>query len=164
MSEGTSQSKVLTLKRLIVVLALLGLLLATGLIVTWLSRPGKVTFSVLQPAGQTVLCHLVVDGQAHEIEDVVPFWHHYEATELRFAATCLDPTVTAGVAVVVDGPSIDFGSATGVGLKGVYQHHWWSGRCQFEGMTSTHIANMRASAMAERGEAGGNEGNEVPSP
>ncbi len=84
-ADAPQRTSLLTPTRVVAALALGVALLAGAVFFAWAAGPRTITLEVTQPAGQTVVCHFVVDGKAESHEDTAPVTYHFEAHELRYA-------------------------------------------------------------------------------
>ncbi len=154
--EPSNRPRLVTPTRIIVLIAISAFALLGVLLSAWLSRPSTLNVDITAPVGETVVCHVVVDGRAESYEDLVPVTYHFDAHDLAFAVVCIDPTA-ADVEVTWSSHTGSGGATVGAGVKGSYVGHWWGSFWKFETMTATHVATMRTSVAQGEKQSGGNE-------
>ncbi len=159
-ADALQRRSLLTPTRVVAALALCVALLAGAVFFAWAAGPRTITLEVTQPAGQTVVCHFVVDGKAESYEDTAPVTYHFEAHELRYAIIPRDASPPTEVTVAFRDQSGTGGNITAPGVTGGYTANWWGTAFHDRPMTPTHVATMLKSVTAQ-GETGGNEGNEA---
>lgn len=159
-ADAPQRTSLVTPTRVVTALALGAALLAAAVFFAWSSGPRTITLDVTQPAGQTVVCHFVVDGKPESHEDTAPVTYHFEAHQLRYAIIARDSSPPADVTVTIHDRSGTGGVSTAPGVTGAFTANWWGTVSHIGSMTPTHVATMRKSVIAQR-VTGGNEGNEA---
>jgi hypothetical protein len=153
-SDRGQKTSLFTPTRLIAALGLCVVLLGGAMFVAWLAALRTVTLEITEPAGKTVVCHMVVDGRPESRRGVAPLTLRFEAKELRYAVVCLDASPSTDVTVTLYDSTrtgwIGTGSVeTASGVTGFYTADWRRSRSHIEPMTPTHVATMRTSATAK---------------
>ncbi|MCA9076177.1 MAG: hypothetical protein KDA93_14200 [Planctomycetaceae bacterium] len=154
------RSRLLTPSRLLAALMLFTLLFGLAFLTVFLSSPSTITLDISAPVGETVVCHVVVDGRAEVHEGVVPVTYHFKAHELTYAVVGVDPT-TDDLTVSATDQSGSGGSVNAAGVKGTYKTQWWGSKWSHGRMTESHVTNMRRSAAHEQEGPEGNEADEA---
>jgi len=132
----------------LIVAGVITLLLGVVVGIAILNRPRPITLEVTAPAGEAIVCDLVVDGQPETRGDVAPVRYVFEAREVRFAV--IPATAGVGNARVTLSSNQGAGTADGAGIRGNASSGPTGGGITIGGMSREHVENMRAAQAAAR--------------
>lgn len=132
---------------ILLVTAALTILLATLVAVAWLYKPKPITMEITGPAGEEVICHLVIDGRADVRRGIAPVTFSIVGEQIEFAV--IPVSANAGKLRLKITSSHAQGSTVGDGLRGTISNRGVAGGMTLGALPPAHIDSMRAAVVQD---------------
>jgi hypothetical protein len=129
----------------LIVAAVLTAMLGIAVVVAFLSRPDPITLTITAPAGEVVLCDLLIDGRPETRRDTAPVTYEFQARQVEFAV--IPESVAVGDVKIEISAGGGKGSSGGAGARGTASVGAVGGGVSIGNMSPQHVGNMRTSRV-----------------